>query len=379
MVNFVPKNYGMTKIPVPDEVLGQTVIVLPEEKIDKGFTEIKRELKKNQAKGINEADWSSIAPSKSDFLITSRDELPNRNWKQFNKDIDKGNYISGFGNYVDKAINNPQNAGEVALSTLHNLGQLVGETGYGLIKDYFNDTEKSADVSPWIEKYLAEYGGGGAGGDANANTTSVPFPSIAFHSDFKGLDTDISQPKYVEEEYDPLETVAKMLMNVDFINADMSRAAAVLDKDSSSERKNKAAVHNANEDARVEAEKWKAARKMALEELKLNLAEKNAALALQRWQAMQPRALGGNKLSWTDSTGNIHFEQVDKQGESRTLGENSASMDLLSMSPKKLKKMTPKQILERAKAQSLLLKDKSAQVPFVQGYILQANQIRGTD
>lgn len=379
MVNFTPKNYGMTKIPVPDEMLGQTVIVFPEKKVDKGFTEIKRESKKNQAKGINEADWSSITPPKSDFFITSRDELPNRNWKQFNKDIDKGNYISGFGNYVDKAINNPQNAGEVALSTLHNLGQLVGETGYGLIKDYFNDTEKSADVSPWIEKYLAEYGGGGAGVGANANTTSVPFPSIAFRSDFKGLDTDISQPKYVEEEYDPLETVAKMLMNVDFINADMSRAAAALDKDSSSKRKNKAAVHNANEDARVEAEKWRAARKMALEELKLNLAEKNAALALQRWQAMQPKALGGNKMSWIDSAGNIHFEQVDKQGESRTLGENSASMDLLSMSPKKLKKMTPKQILERAKAQSLLLKDKSAQVPFVQGYILQANQIRGID
>lgn len=79
-------------------------------------------------------------------------------------------------------------------------------------------------------------------------------------------------------------------------------------------------------------------------------------------------------MYWRDSNGNLHFQQIDKQGEARTVGTNAAMIEMLNLDEKKLKRMTPKKILERANQQALLYPDKD-KMPFIQGYILQATQM----
>lgn len=76
-------------------------------------------------------------------------------------------------------------------------------------------------------------------------------------------------------------------------------------------------------------------------------------------------------MAWRDANGNLHFQQVDKQGEARTVGQNAAMIEMLDAGGKK---MTPKKILQRANQAALLYPDKD-KMPFIQGYIMQATSM----
>lgn len=95
---------------------------------------------------------------------------------------------------------------------------------------------------------------------------------------------------------------------------------------------------------------------------------KRTQIELANWEARQPKALGGNKMYWRDSSGNLHFQQIDKEGEARTVGTNAAMIDMLDSN---LKGMTPKKILQKANMAAMLYPDKD-KIPFIQGYISQA-------
>lgn len=294
-------------------------------------------------------------------FVLDRDDLPDRNewWNlvgQYEQPKDKLDFVTSWAGHTGEEVGK----------------YLLGLIGFG------EEEEKKADLKPWLEQYIASGGGAGAGLGADAAlANAVPFPKLAGYTpNWAKLEegTKIDQPKYQEQAFNPWNTVANMLMNADWINMDMSRAGKVMQDAFNRRAADNAKVANANEEARVEQQRWQAARQMALEEMKANNAWKQAQLAVTQWQAQQPRALGGNKAYWLDSNGNLHFQQIDKQGEARTVGTNAAMIEMLNLDEKKLKRMTPKKILERANQQALLYPDKD-KMPFIQGYILQATQM----
>lgn len=233
------------------------------------------------------------------------------------------------------------------------------------------DEEKTPDLKKWMEQYLASGGGygssAGAGLGAGAGT---PFPSLrGYVPNWEKLSkaAQVKEPQYQEEAFNPQLAMANMLMNADWINMDMSKAGAVMQDAFNRRARNNADVANANEEARAKQEQWTAMRELALEEMKAQSAMQQAELAMRTWQMQQPRALGGNRMSWTDAAGNVHFQQIDKQGEARTVGSNAAMIDMVSTKGE----MTPKKILQKAQAAAMLYPDAN-KVPFINGYMQQA-------
>lgn len=323
-------------------------------------------------------------------LLTDRSQLPDRNLDilfstdigaetELAKDLKRKhptfakavNFVASPGAYVQAAADRPQNLPEGVISAIYN--------GIG---DWFSkDEADAADTLEYSPEFLAWQNGGGAGAgggyDALAGT---PFPSIAGYApnwaEIRKAQEAIKAPQYREKAFNPMNTVANMLMNMDWINMDMSKAGKIMQDAFNRRADDNAEVANKTEEAKYNAARQNLATALALEELRAKAASQNAQLAIARWQANQPKALGGNKMYWRDSQGNLHFEAVDKEGEARTLGSNEAMSDLMSMDANKLRKMTPKQIAQMAERKALMLGDNKAQVPFRQGYIILANQLK---
>lgn len=335
-----------------------------------------------------EADWDSAMAENEEMpaLITDSSQLPGRNVEAF-----KGAFANPLSfkaegaaiDYLNRASEQPQNKGEFALSWLKHTGEEAGKYLAGLVGLLPEEEDKDdPKLNSWLEKYIASGGGSGdgIGGGISPELMGSPFPDLSVALDLSGYEDalkDVKAPEYQEEAFNPQMAMANMLMNADWINMDMSRAGKAMWDAFSKRAKNNADVANANAEAQSEYAKWKAAQKIALEELKANNAYKNAQLAMAKWQANQPRALGGNKMTWTDSNGNIHFQQVDKVGEARTVGTNAAMIEMMDLDGKALEKMTPKKILQRANAAAMLYPDKD-KIPFIQGYILQATSMLPT-
>lgn len=329
----------------------------------------------------NDRIWEEAVPTR---MISDRGELPERNIDILFGDVEpktetykklKAEYPNVYNlfrpmAYLSAAYEQPQNVPEAIMSGLRDWLRIPN----------FSRTskEEKADLDTWFDEYLASGGAGTGGGYApDVSMMGSPFPEIAgYVPDWEAIKKarDIKAPEYKEEAFNPMNTIASMLMNADWINMDMSRSAKVMQDAFNHRAKNNADTYNANEEARYSAARQNLATQLAIENLRVKQAANAAELAIARWQAMQPKALGGNKLSWRDSAGNLHFEQVDKQGEARTLGSNEAIAMLAALDEKKLKNLTPEKIVQMAKKQSLLLQDKAAQVPWMQGYILQANE-----
>lgn len=270
--------------------------------------------------------------------------------------------------WLMNAIDHPRTGPEFAASWLwHSIPQIS-----------LGDEDEEAEFDNWFQNYLDQAGAGSGGGELGYEP-GTPFPSISGYSpDWNSIRSalgNVRAPKYVEKDYDPMNTVANMLMNADWINMDMSKAGQVMQEAFDRRANDKARVANANEEARYNAERQNLANTLALENLRQKEAASKAELALARWQAMQPQALGGNKMVWRDSNGNLRFEAIDKNGEARTLGGNEAIAAITAMDENQLKNLTPEKIVQMAKRQSLLLQDNAAQVPWMQGYILQANDL----
>lgn len=329
-----------------------------------------------------EADWDAAEAENEEMptLITKRRQLPDRNVEAFKGAF--GNPLSfkvfkAGNDYFTRVHNQPQNATELGFSIMSNI--LEDAWNYFTADE---EEKKNPEMKAWLEKYIASGGGSGAGLGAGISPELMgsPFPDLKVGLDLSGYEDalkDVKAPEYQEEAFNPQMAMANMLMNADWINMDMSKAGKVMWDAFSKRAKNNADVANANAEAQSEYAKWKAAQKIALEELKANNAYKNAQIAMAKWQANQPRALGGNKMTWTDSNGNIHFQQVDKVGEARTVGTNAAMIDMMDLDGKALSRMTPKKILQRANAAAMLYPDKD-KIPFIQGYILQATSMLPT-
>lgn len=281
----------------------------------------------------------------------------------------------GFNQYLSDVVNRPEDYGELALAAAHDTGEWWASLFSG-------DGEKKEDpqMKNWLETYIASGGGSGLGGGtggAGMPGESVPFPEIKYESPdwdaiYKRLDS-IKAPEYREEAFNPQMVMANMLMNADLVNMDFSRAGRVMQDAFNRRAKNNADVWNARESDRAENEKWKIAKDIALQEMKAADAFKRAQVELANWEARQPKALGGNKMYWRDSSGNLHFQQIDKQGEARTVGTNAAMIEMLDLGDK-ISDMTPKQILQRANMAAMLYPDKD-KIPFIQGYIMQATSM----
>lgn len=333
-----------------------------------------------------EADWDKAEAENSEMpaLLTDRSQLPNRNKDVF---ADAFSNPLGWGaeeaagQYLANSMEKPQNAGEFGISWLGHTGEETGKFLLSLLGWDDEEEKESPEMKSWLEKYIASGGdGAGIGGGVSPELMGTPFPDLKIGLDLSGYEDalkDVKAPEYQEEAFNPQIAMANMLMNADWINMDMSRAGKAMWDAFSKRAKNNADVANANAEAQSEYAKWKAAQKIALEELKANNAYKNAQIAMAKWQANQPRALGGNKMTWTDSNGNIHFQQVDKVGEARTVGNNAAMIEMMDLDEKALSRMTPKKILQRANAAAMLYPDKD-KIPFIQGYILQATSMLPT-
>lgn len=272
----------------------------------------------------------------------------------------------GFTQYLSDVVNRPEDYGELAIATAHDTGEWWASLFSG-------DGEEKEDpqMKNWLETYIASGGGSGLGG-AGMPGESVPFPEIKYESPdwdaiYKKIEA-VKSPDYKEEAFNPQLVMANMLMNADLVNMDFSRAGQVMQEAFNRRAKNNADVWNARESDRVENERWKIARDIALQEMKAADAFKRTQVELANWEARQPKALGGNKMYWRDSSGNLHFQQIDKEGEARTVGTNAAMIDMLDSN---LKGMTPKKILQKANMAAMLYPDKD-KIPFIQGYISQA-------
>lgn len=299
-----------------------------------------------------------------DMLVQDSSELPDRTpWWRF-----------------DQRIENPQTKTDVAMATGAGIARPFTWLGEQLAKLALGKDEvEDADYAKWREQYLTSGGGSGNGAGLGLGLgVGADFPKLTgYVPNWAELEKDLEasqSPEYQEEAFNPWNTVANMLMNADWINMDMSRAGRVMQDAFNRRAKNNADVANANAQAKAEEARWKAARKLALEELKAKSAMQQAELALQSWKMQQPQALGGNKLFWRDSAGNPHFEQIDKQSEARTVGANIAMSDILNSK----KKLTPKQIAKKAQAAAMLYPDAN-KVPFINGYMLQAMQMQQTE
>ena len=197
-------------------------------------------------------------------FVLDRDQLPNRNewWNlvgQYEQPKDKLDFITSWAGHTGEEVGK----------------YLLGLVGLG------EDEDKNVDLNPWLERYIASGGGSGSGGvgaDA-ALANAVAFPKLSGYTpNWAELEKDIEveQPKYREQAFNPWNTVANMLMNADWINMDMSKAGKVMQDAFNRRASDNAKVANANEKARVEQQRWKAARKLALEEMKANNAWKQA-------------------------------------------------------------------------------------------------------
>lgn len=346
-----------------------------------------RDAAKADAKALKEYDeaWNQMT-EENNPLLTSRDELPGRNtdvWTQNPQDYTKSALMPGFGllgelskravEYLPKAAENPQGPGEFGLAWARDTGEEAGKWLLSLLGWDLSE-EEEPELKPWLEQYIASGGGSGAGAGVDAALAGTPFPDIKVGMDLsrvRDLLGKVKKPEYKEEAFNPQLAIANMLMNADWVNMDMSKAGQVMQEAFNRRAKNNADVANANEEARAEQERWAVARELALEELKAKQALQQAEFQIAKWQASQPRALGGNKMAWRDAAGNLHFQQVDKQGEARTVGQNAAMIEMLDADGKK---MTPKKILQRANQAALLYPDKD-KMPFIQGYIMQATSM----
>lgn len=313
-------------------------------------------------------------------LIKDRSELPNRNTDRLpypgQQIVDPFGAAVAAGDYIYHAAENPQNAGEFGLSWAANTGESIGD--YILSLFGAGEDKEGTPKKTWLETYLAQGGpGGGAGMVAGGQGgEGIPFPEISLG--MRDIDTSkVKAPQYEGNPYNVWDVLAAGFANADFSGKlpDFSKAVNEMNRITAEGNKSVTDAKNAMEEARASAERWQVAQEFAKEEMRQRNALAQANMALAKWQAMQPRALGGNKTYWRDANGNIHWEQVDKQGEARTLGQNAALSDLAQMSDKELSRMTPKKIMQRAQQQSLLLQDKNSQIPFMQNYYIQGLQM----
>lgn len=320
-------------------------------------------------------------------MITDRSQLPGRNKDQLAQGGLTTSPLTNMGitgSYLIDAYNKPQTPGEFAISWAGHTGEEVGNVINYLTNMLLGgDDEEEANFKPWLEQYLAS-GGGGPGGSIGIGNEAagVPFPDINLGLNLAALDAaakNIKAPEYKEQAYNPWDVIAAGLANADFSGdiPNFAKAVNAMNEITQAKDRNRAEIANANEEARYKTDLLRLNHAMQMEELRNKNNYTKALVDLERWKSMQPRALGGNKLSWRDANGNLHFEAIDKNGEARTLGTNAAMADLASMSERQLKRLTPKKILDLAKKQSLLLNDNAAQVPYMQGYLLQANQLLG--
>lgn len=341
--------------------------------------------------------WDSLIPYQPTYdgnpgvmnngMLTSGRQLPYTATNQYHKDMQTGldTMKAGFENKdaleVVKGHDIMRRAPEawIANATEHPRTQpefLASWLWHSIPNFKFGGKEeKEAEFDDWFEKYLANTGGGTGGGYGEPKT-GTPFPNIAGYTpDWAAIQKarDIKAPEYKEREYDKWDDIWAGLSNFSF--DDIAKATNIMNSRTDAHKQDVQDVYNRNQDAQYGAARENLATQLALENLRQKQAMHAAELAIQRWQSMQPRALGGNKVYWRDSNGNIHWEQVDKEGEARTLGGNEAMAALTSMDAKKLKNLSPEQIVKMAKRQSLLLQDNKAQVPYMQGYILQANDL----
>lgn len=328
--------------------------------------------RKNQTK-IREAGQEAEAEIVSDYIL-DRDKLPGRNLEILREGMrNKNATIGGLVDYLNAAYEAPQNIPEGILSWAGHTGE---EAGKYILSLFGADEEEPDSVSmkPWLERYIAS-GGAGVGAGVAPSQLGSAFPDIRpINVNYGAGLENIKAPRYQEREFDPIAAIAQGLANTNWLTGDTSKAVAAFNSYGENKRKNKTDTANANAEAEFEVEKWKAVQQAAREELKANLAFKNAQLAISRWQANQPRALGGNQIYWRDSNGNQHFQQVDKQGEARTVGNNAAMIEMMDLSQAQMKKMTPKKILQRANQAAMLYPDKD-KIPFIQGYIMQATSM----
>lgn len=313
-------------------------------------------------------------------LIKDRSELPNRNTDRLpypgQQVVDPLGAAVAAGDYIYHAVENPQNAGEFGLSWAANTGESIGD--YILSLFGAGEDKESTPKKTWLETYLAQGGpGGGAGMVAGGQGgEGIPFPEI--NLGMRDIDTSkVKAPQYEGTPYNVWDVLAAGFANADFSGKlpDFSKAVNEMNRITAEGNKSVTDAKNATEEARASAERWQVAQEFAKEEMRQRNALAQANMALAKWQAMQPRAIGGNKTYWRDANGNIHWEQLDKQGEARTLGQNAALSDLAQMSDKELSRMTPKKIMQRAQQQSLLLQDKNSQIPFMQNYYIQGLQM----
>ena len=320
-------------------------------------------------------------------MIRDRSALPNTNeniWKareeKAKEKLAKGDpsgwwdSLVNWSDWVNNAVARPQNATEFAMAWAHDMIPSF---------EFKSDKDKEAEFDNWFEKYLAQSGTGGTGGQLGQPAMmGTPFPDLAgYVPDWESLKKamgELKAPEYKTAEYDPLSAIAVGLSNVDWnsgIVPDFSGAVNKMVAMEEDYKKNKAEAENKTSEAKYQTARQNLANALALENVRAKQAGHAAEIALAKWQAMQPKALGGNKFVWRDGAGNLHWEAVDKGGEARTLGGNEALAALTSMDPKMIKNLTPEKIVQMAKKGSLLLQDKSAQVPWMQGFILQANDM----
>lgn len=345
---------------------------------------IQKQVRKEQEKREKdfkqyERDWTKAENEMDSGLITNRDELPNRNLEILRKGIkNRDANLIDLAKYSAAAVENPQNPLELGLSFLSHTGEETGKYLASLFGLGDDESSERTDLNPLVLKYMGGVGGGsgaGAGLGLPQDAGNYAFPDIQLGYNIKAVEDalgNVKKPEYKEQDYDPMNTVADMLMAVDLVNMDFSGVSKAFNDAYNARRKDVADTYNKNENARFETEKWNALQKIALEEMKNKAALQQANLAIQKWQASQPRALGGNKMAWVDSSGNLRFQEIDKQNEARTVGTNAALMQYADLSPKQLKKLTPKQIYKQAVAAAMLYPDKD-KTAYINGYMQQAN------
>lgn len=341
-----------------------------------------------KAAKANDRLWQKAEKEDSRMLKTGS-ELPDSNLNKYALSISNrfhnrkpyntlaNNIPDGF-EYLINAVERPQNAGEFAIALAHDTGESVGN-GLAWLLGLGKKQKEEAEFDAWLDDYLQEAGAGADGASLGENPAlaGTPFPELAGYTpdwaSIRAAMKNIKAPKYQEQEYDKWDTIATGLANWDF--KDLGKTVNLMNERTDAQKKNATDVANANAEAEYNAARENLANQLALENLREKVATRNAEIAVARWNAMQPKALGGNKMFWRDSAGNLHFEAIDKHGEARTLGSNEGMADILALGEKGLKKLTPQRLAKMAEKRALLIGDKASQIPYRQGYILQANEM----
>lgn len=358
----------------------------------KKAAERKEELSaKEFARMAEKADraWTK-AEAENNSLLKDRSELPGRNIDILFGDAEpatetyqkiKEQYPTTYKflkpmAYLDAAYEQPQNVPEAIMSGVRDWLRIPDFEG--------SKKDEEADFDAWFDDYLQEAGAGsgGAGLGVNPALAGTPFPELAgYNPDWESIKkamAELKAPEYKSAEYDPLSAISVGLSNVDWnsgIVPDFSGAVNKMVAMEEGYKKDKAEAENKTSEAKYQTARQNLANHLALEGIREKAAARNAEIALARWNAMQPKALGGNKMSWRDSAGNLHFEAIDKHGEARTLGSNEGMADILALGEKDLKNLTPQRLAKMAEKRALLIGDKASQIPYRQGYILQANEM----